>query len=128
MGLMPFQMGALSRVSDYESLQDYGIDNCLFCGACSFVCPSHIPLVQQFMHSRGQINAQRSMAKKMALAKELSAARNDRLAKEVAAKKVAKAAAKAAKEAKKAAKKNDKQKKKTDVSLKIVAEVGEDNG
>jgi electron transport complex protein RnfC len=92
MGLMPFQMGALSRVSDYESLLDYGIENCLFCGACAFVCPSRIPLVQHFMHSRGQINAQRSMSKKMALAKQLSEARQQRITKEIEAKKALKAA------------------------------------
>ncbi|MEI6894512.1 MAG: electron transport complex subunit RsxC [Colwellia sp.] len=113
MGLMPFQMGALSRVSDYEALQDYGIDNCLFCGACSFVCPSRIPLVQQFMHSRGQINAQRSMTKKMALAKQLAKGRTARIAKELAAKKAAKAA---------------KSKRRPRRAVKAVAEVGEKNG
>lgn len=92
MGLMPFQMGALSRVSDYESLKEYGIENCLLCGACSFVCPSRIPLVQHFMHSRGQINAQRSMSKKMTVAKQLSESRKERLSKELEAKKAAKAA------------------------------------
>ena len=104
MGLMPFQMGALSRVSDYETLQDYGIDNCLFCGACSFVCPSRIPLVQHFMHSRGQINAQRSMNNKMALAKELSQSKTLRLVKEQEAKKAAKAEKAAKARARKASK------------------------
>ncbi|MGL1959505.1 MAG: electron transport complex subunit RsxC [Colwellia sp.] len=107
MGLMPFQMAALSRNSDYESLQDYGIENCLFCGACSYVCPSNISLVQQFMHSRGQINSQRNLSKKMIFAKQLAEAKTERMAKELAAKKAVKAA-KAAAKAEKAKKKTSK--------------------
>lgn len=92
MGLMPYQMAALSRNSDYQALQDYGIQNCLFCGACSYVCPSRISLVQQFMHSRGQINSQRNLSKKMTFVKQLAEAKTERLSKELAAKKAAKEA------------------------------------
>ncbi|TXR53024.1 electron transport complex subunit RsxC [Reinekea thalattae] len=102
MGLMPFQMAAHSRVSDYDGAQDYGLNHCLLCGACSYVCPSRIPLVQHFSHARGEINAQRSMAQKSALARLLTNARAERLAKEAAQRKAEKAA-KAAERKKKAA-------------------------
>ncbi|TCS38880.1 electron transport complex subunit RsxC [Reinekea marinisedimentorum] len=108
MGLMPFQMAAHSRVSDYEGAQDYGLNNCLLCGACSYVCPSRIPLVQHFSHARGQINAQRSMAQKSALARKLTDARKQRLDREAAAKQAEKEA-KAAARKKKAAEKKAKQ-------------------
>lgn len=92
MGLMPFQMAAYSRVSDWPQAQHFGLDNCLLCGACSYVCPSKIPLVQYFQHARGNLNAQRSMRQKSAHARELTQARQLRLAKEAEAKKAAKAA------------------------------------
>ena len=28
--------------------EDYHLMDCFECGACSYVCPSHIPLVQYF--------------------------------------------------------------------------------
>ncbi len=99
MGLMPFQMSALSNKSDYEGARDFGLDNCLLCGACAYVCPSRIPLVQSFQHAKGQINAQRSMAQKSAHARQLGEARRLRLEKEAEA-------ARLEKEAKAAARKN----------------------
>ncbi len=94
MGLMPFQMAAHSRVSDYAGAQTFGLDHCLLCGACSYVCPSKIPLVQYFQHARGAINAERAMTRKSAQARQLTEARQQRLAKEAEEKKAAKAAAK----------------------------------
>lgn len=92
MGLMPFQMASHSNSSDLEGAQRFGLDHCLLCGACAYVCPSHIPLVQFFQRARGEVNAQRSMARKSSLARQLTEARSLRLAKEAEAKKVAKAA------------------------------------
>jgi electron transport complex protein RnfC len=91
MGLMPFQMAAHSKVSDYEGARDYGLDHCLLCGACSYVCPSKLPLVQHFQHARGQVNAQRSMLKKSTLARQLTEAKQKRLEREAQAKRQAKA-------------------------------------
>ncbi|RCU52548.1 electron transport complex subunit RsxC [Corallincola holothuriorum] len=92
MGLMPFQMSAHSRVSDFEGAKEFGLDHCLLCGACSYVCPSNIPLVQYFQHARGALNAQRAMTNKSGQARQLTEARQLRLAKEAAEKKAAKAA------------------------------------
>jgi electron transport complex protein RnfC len=47
--LNPSQLGLLAKNELYtEMAEDYHLMDCFECGACSFVCPSHIPLVQYF--------------------------------------------------------------------------------
>ena len=46
MFLNPSRLALLSRADDAEGLRAQGIANCFECASCSFVCPSHIPLVQ----------------------------------------------------------------------------------
>lgn len=49
MFLNPAQLGLLSRNEQFERMADeYNLMDCFECGSCSFVCPAHIPLVQQF--------------------------------------------------------------------------------
>lgn len=49
MGLNPSQLGLLAMNQEYDTMANkYFLSNCFECGACSFVCPSHIPLVQYF--------------------------------------------------------------------------------
>ncbi|SHO56790.1 electron transport complex subunit RsxC [Vibrio quintilis] len=90
MGLMPFQLAAYTRVSNFSMAQELGVLSCLSCGACSYVCPSHIPLVQYFMHAKGVIWSNNQQDKKSARAKELTEARKLRLEKEEAGKQAAK--------------------------------------
>ena len=47
--LNPSQLGLLAKNEQYEQMaQDFHLMDCFECGACSYVCPSHIPLVQYF--------------------------------------------------------------------------------
>jgi electron transport complex protein RnfC len=47
--LNPAELGALASQQDYNRMAaDHHLMACFECGSCSFVCPSHIPLVQQF--------------------------------------------------------------------------------
>jgi len=47
--LNPSQLGLLAAKREYEEMAErYNLDRCFECGCCSYVCPSHIPLVQQF--------------------------------------------------------------------------------
>ena len=49
LGLNPSMLGLLASVQQYQQmLERYHLKDCFECGACSFICPSHIPLVQQF--------------------------------------------------------------------------------
>lgn len=47
--LNPSQLGILARSEEYDRMvAEYNLMDCFECGACSYVCPSHIPLVQYF--------------------------------------------------------------------------------
>jgi electron transport complex protein RnfC len=47
--LNPSELGILAANQEYQRMaQEFHLMDCFECGSCSFVCPSHIPLVQQF--------------------------------------------------------------------------------
>ncbi len=47
--LNPSQLGLLAKNEEYEQMaEEFNLMDCFECGACSYVCPSHIPLVQYF--------------------------------------------------------------------------------
>ncbi len=46
MFLNPSMLSRLVRQENHEALQQYHLMDCLECAGCSYVCPSHIPLVQ----------------------------------------------------------------------------------
>ena len=49
MFLNPSRLGLLARNRQYEDMAaEHNLLDCFDCGCCSFVCPSHIPLVQYF--------------------------------------------------------------------------------
>jgi electron transport complex protein RnfC len=55
--LNPARLGLLALNADYESMErDYHLRDCFECGACSYVCPAHIPLVQRFRAAKGQLS------------------------------------------------------------------------
>ncbi|WPP47583.1 electron transport complex subunit RsxC [Pseudomonas sp. AN-1] len=97
MGLLPVEMAARARVDDLDGANDYGLRDCILCGCCSYVCPSHIPLVQYFQYAMGRQDERRQGARKTDYIRQLTEARAARLAEEEAAKAAAKAAKAAAK-------------------------------
>ena len=49
MHLNPKELGLLAAKGEYELMAErFHLNDCFECGCCSFVCPSAIPLVQQF--------------------------------------------------------------------------------
>jgi len=46
--LNPSQLGLLAQAGRYEEMAEYHLQDCMLCGACSYVCPSNIPLSQMF--------------------------------------------------------------------------------
>ena len=94
MGLAPLDMAARTRVDDFDGASEYGLRDCILCGCCAYVCPSHIPLVQYFQYAVGQQDERRSAARKNDYIKRLTEAREARLAEEEAARAAAKAAKK----------------------------------
>lgn len=52
-GLNPSTLGMLAARREFDQMvDDFHLDDCFECGCCSYVCPSHIPLAQQFRVAR----------------------------------------------------------------------------
>lgn len=79
-GLLPLEMAARIRAGDPTGAVDWGLKDCIACGSCSYVCPSHIPLVHYFNHAKGNLAARERMKLKNEATKKLADERNDRMA------------------------------------------------
>jgi electron transport complex protein RnfC len=56
MHLNPSQLGILAANKRYQTMADqYHLMACFECGSCAFVCPSNLPLVQQFRVAKNMI-------------------------------------------------------------------------
>jgi H+/Na+-translocating ferredoxin:NAD+ oxidoreductase subunit C len=53
--LQPQQLHWHSKEFNSDRLQDYRLFDCIECGCCSYVCPSHIPLVDEFRQAKSSI-------------------------------------------------------------------------
>jgi electron transport complex protein RnfC len=54
--LNPSKLGILAANGEYARMQqEFHLMDCFECGSCSFVCPSHIPLVQQFRVAKAAV-------------------------------------------------------------------------
>jgi electron transport complex protein RnfC len=94
MGLLPLEMARSVKVDDFDHAQEYGLRDCILCGSCAYVCPSHIPLVQYFEYAKGELAERRTSQQKMTYTQELMAARTARVKAEAEAKMAAKKAKK----------------------------------
>jgi len=93
------EMAAFNRKDNLEGATKLGVMDCVSCGSCSWVCPSHIPLVHYFNYAKGALNAEDRERRKNDRVKTLVEARTIRLEKVAEAKRVAEEARKAAKAA-----------------------------
>jgi electron transport complex protein RnfC len=53
--LLPQQLLWYAQAKDHDRLEAHNLFDCIECGACSYVCPSNIPLVQYYRNSKGEI-------------------------------------------------------------------------
>ena len=54
--LNPSELGLLAQSEQYDRMaEDFNLMDCFECDSCSFVCPSHIPLVQQFRFAKAAV-------------------------------------------------------------------------
>jgi electron transport complex protein RnfC len=61
MFLEPSSLTALARNEEHQRMADeYHLMDCFECGCCTYVCPSHIPLVQQFRVAKAAVRKARS--------------------------------------------------------------------
>lgn len=68
--LLPQQLYWYGRSGQLEQCQDYQLFDCIECGCCDIVCPSHIPLVQSFRSSKGELIIKEKQAAQAQLAKK----------------------------------------------------------
>ena len=88
---------------EFEKLESHNLFDCIECGACAWVCPSNIPLVQYYRASKAEIQQQRRDQARSDHSRERFEARQARLEREEAEKATKRAARKKAAEQRAAA-------------------------
>jgi electron transport complex protein RnfC len=54
--LDPSRLGLLAERGEYQTMaEQFNLFDCFECGSCSFVCPSHIPLVHRFRVAKAAV-------------------------------------------------------------------------
>jgi electron transport complex protein RnfC len=61
--LNPSLLGKLAQAGRYAEMMENHLADCMLCGSCSYVCPSHIPLSQMFALSKGALRREQERAK-----------------------------------------------------------------
>jgi electron transport complex protein RnfC len=67
---------------DEKKLRELGLLDCIECGCCDLVCPSHIPLTADFRKAKGRIRELADEKARAARARRRFEARNERLQRE----------------------------------------------
>ncbi|MDO8828048.1 electron transport complex subunit RsxC [Methylophaga sp.] len=80
-GLLPVDMANLIRSNQLDSAVNIGLKDCISCGSCSYVCPSHIPLVHYFKYASGELVSRQQLQHKSEQTKKLADDRRKRLEK-----------------------------------------------
>lgn len=105
MGLQPLEMAANIRSGNFDKARSLGLDDCVGCGACSYICPASLPLVHLFNYAKGELANRQREARKLEKTRALAQRREERVARqarereELMAARRAAAARKAAEEA-----------------------------
>ena len=76
---MPQQLYWYSKAKDFAKAEEYALADCIECGACAYVCPSEIPLVQYYRQAKAEIKAQLDEQQKSEKAKQRFEQRQARL-------------------------------------------------
>jgi electron transport complex protein RnfC len=80
--LLPQQLFWYACADDEKHMRSYGLTDCIECGCCDLVCPSHIPLTADFRKAKGRIREQADEKARAERARRRFEARNERLERE----------------------------------------------
>ncbi|MFO7858293.1 MAG: 4Fe-4S dicluster domain-containing protein, partial [Ectothiorhodospiraceae bacterium] len=80
--LQPQQLFWHARAEDHEALHEHALFDCIECGACAYVCPSHLPLVGYYRHAKDAIREAEAEQRFAEQARERYAFRQQRLERE----------------------------------------------
>ena len=83
--LQPQELLRSARSDHHAGLNELGLDDCIECGCCDVVCPSQIPLTSIFRKGKRSLTRYRRQHERAAAAEIHHAARNERIAREAAA-------------------------------------------
>ncbi|HWP37968.1 MAG TPA: electron transport complex subunit RsxC [Gemmatimonadales bacterium] len=60
--LNPQLLGSLALMGRYDDMEAAHLADCMLCGCCGYVCPSHIPLPQLFQAAKVAVRSKKSAA------------------------------------------------------------------
>jgi len=84
--LLPQQLLWFSKSEEFDKAEQHHLNDCIECGACAYVCPSNIPLVQYYRYAKGAIAELTAEAEKAERARERFEHRKQRIEQEEAEK------------------------------------------
>ena len=84
MQLLPQQLYWHGKAGDLTQLARHRLDNCIECGACAYVCPSHIPLVDYFQDGKQELTRLRQRQAQAEHTRRRVATRATRISREAA--------------------------------------------
>ena len=82
MRLQPQQLFWYGRTDDERQLRELGLTDCIECGCCDLVCPSHIPLTHAFRTAKARIRELEDEKARAERARRRFEAREERLQRE----------------------------------------------
>jgi electron transport complex protein RnfC len=62
--LLPSRLSILAEAEKWELMQQFGVDDCIECGCCSYVCPSKRPIVQLIKTAKLKVREIKAREKK----------------------------------------------------------------
>jgi electron transport complex protein RnfC len=68
--LQPQELFRFAKAGDFGRAQEYHLFDCIECGCCGYVCPSHIPLVDFYRYAKSEIWAHEKDKRASDLARE----------------------------------------------------------
>jgi electron transport complex protein RnfC len=80
--LLPQQLFWYACADDEAKIRSYGLTDCIECGCCDLVCPSHIPLTFDFRMAKARIRELADEKARAERARLRFEARNERLQEE----------------------------------------------
>jgi len=76
---LPQQLYWHTQAGDFARAADFHVFDCIECGCCNYVCPSHIPLVSYYRHAKSVLRHRAEETMKADHARQRFEAREARL-------------------------------------------------
>jgi electron transport complex protein RnfC len=61
--LIPSRLSIIAEAQDWKKAEDFGVNDCIECGCCTYVCPSKRPIVQFIKTTKMKLRKLKAMEK-----------------------------------------------------------------